>query len=90
MNDEIIQLLSDEADVATAHVHWANNTSDLERRKFWRNTFFALVAAHEREACAKVCEKRETSYQYATDPWALEHIMEAQYCAAAIRARSNK
>ena len=44
----------------------------------------------EREACAKVCEKRETSYQYATDPWALEHIMEAQYCATDIRARGKE
>ena len=52
--------------------------------------FAELVAAHEREACAKVCEKRETSYQYATDPWALEHIMEAQYCATDIRARGKE
>ena len=43
--------------------------------------------AHEREACAKVCEERADSYKYATDPWAHEHISEANTCAAAIRTR---
>ena len=41
--------------------------------------FAALVAAHEREACAKVCEQDEFQI-YET----------AERCAAAIRARSEK
>lgn len=45
--------------------------------------FYNLVAAHEREECAKVCE----SYQDALDP----HKWPNGYdCAAAIRARGEK
>ena len=40
--------------------------------------FAALVAAHEREACAKVCEETLWSNWFQSD------------CAAAIRARSEK
>ena len=40
---------------------------------------FDLVAAHEREACAKVCEQDEFQI-YET----------AERCAAAIRSRSNE
>ncbi len=41
--------------------------------------FAALVAAHEREACAKVCEDIDTEYEG-------EDVL-ATWCAAAIRAR---
>ena len=44
--------------------------------------FAALVAAHEREACAKVCEDIDTEYEG-------EDVL-ATWCAAAIRARSEK
>ena len=51
-------------------------TNPLER-------FAALVAAHEREECAKICE----SYQDAVD----RHKWPNGYeCAAAIRARREK
>ena len=60
-----------------------------QAERAWLERFAALVAAHEREACAKVCEKRADSYKYATDPWAHEHISEANSCAAAIRARGE-
>jgi hypothetical protein len=41
--------------------------------------FFQLVAAHEREECAKVCEELADQFHaHAAD------------CAAAIRARGNK
>ena len=43
--------------------------------------FAALVAAHEREACAKVCEELKQFY---------EHTVATQQCAAAIRSRSNE
>ena len=43
----------------------------------------ALVAAAEREACAQLCDIRETMFKgYKTDGL-------AALCAAAIRARSN-
>jgi hypothetical protein len=51
--------------------------------------FAKLVAQHEREACAKVCDNRVTAYQYATDVWAQEHINEARHLAKAIRARGQ-
>ena len=41
--------------------------------------FAALVAAHEREECAKVCEDIDTEYEG-------EDVL-ATWCAAAIRAR---
>ena len=55
--------------------------------------FAALVAAHEREACAKVCDdkiKSYTSKQYTTDPLGgYRERFAAEQCAAAIRARNN-
>ena len=53
------------------------SVSTLER-------FAALVAAAEREACAKVCEgfKQGNSATYIDDDW-------ADMCAAAIRARGK-
>ena len=47
------------------------NIKDLER-------FAALVAEHEREACAKVCDEREYANLYGV-----------RECAAAIRARNT-
>ena len=43
----------------------------------WVKRFAALVAAHEREACAKVCDDLIGTRAYAVQ------------CAAAIRARST-
>jgi hypothetical protein len=45
--------------------------------------FASLIAAHEREACAKVCEERQEVFQkYYTKGL-------AAMCAEAIRARGN-
>jgi len=63
-------------------------TSDLA----WLDSleqFAKLVAEKEREECAKMCDDRVTAYQYATDPWAREHIGEAKHLAETIRARGN-
>ena len=43
--------------------------------------FAALVAAHEREACAKLCEDIDTEYEG-------EDVL-ATWCATAIRARGQ-
>ena len=43
----------------------------------WVERFAALVAAHEREACAKVCEKAMIQMNYSEAPY--------KQCAAAIR-----
>ena len=42
--------------------------------------FAALVAAHEREACAKVCEELDKHFDY---------TIAARQCAAYIRARGE-
>jgi len=52
--------------------------------------FAKLVAEKEREECAKICDDRVIAYQYATDPWAQEHIDEAKHLAKTIRARGKK
>jgi hypothetical protein len=53
-----------------------------------------LVAAHEREECAKVCEEQMKAYmssQYTTDPLGgFRERFAAERCAAAIRARGEK
>jgi hypothetical protein len=49
---------------------------------FRLKAFEALVRADEREACAKVCDKRYMGDNNRED-------MEAKRCAAAIRARGN-
>jgi hypothetical protein len=48
--------------------------------------FAALVAAHEREQCAKVCEAQ---YAGLNSLWSYQ-IGAAKSCAAAIRARGGK
>jgi len=56
--------------------------------------FAALVAAHEREECANVCEEQMKAYmssQYTTDPLGgFRERFAAQQCAVAIRARGEK
>ena len=66
MNHEEIIRIAQEAGFNTAHDVWPN---EFER-------FAALVAAKEREACAKLCEK--------------DGLLWGQRYAAAIRARGMK
>ena len=55
--------------------------------------FANLVAAHEREACAKVCEEVESRAEELWDKFAYPEdqgmASGARQCAAAIRARGN-
>lgn len=66
---------------------WEICDTDLER-------FAALVAAHEREECTKVCEEQMKAYmssQYTTDPLGgFRERFAAERCADAIRARGEK
>ena len=48
----------------------------------WRDRFAELIAAHEREACAQVCD--EVVRDLYMDSDAFEEVLR---CAAAIRAR---
>jgi hypothetical protein len=54
---------------------WVCFTDEIEK-------FAALVAAAEREACAKVCDDIDTEYEG-------EDVL-ATWCAAAIRARGEQ
>lgn len=53
--------------------------------------FAALVAAHEREACAAVCEKLPETFKIAADEFGYQAEMPtAENYAAAIRARGEE
>ena len=75
-----------------------NSVYDMPEHCFER--FAALVAAAEREACAKVCEEKQTYSMPIPCPDGIEgccvaHVVPArrektgQECAAAIRARGE-
>ena len=81
--DEIIRMAREAGAIKGEHTvlnhTWFELTADqLER-------FAALVAAHEREACAKVCDGAVTKL-----PTLEAADWVAQQCAAAIRARKEK
>ena len=67
--DEIIRMARE---AGFAH-SWSEAAGEALER------FAALVAAAEREACAKVCDENERANLYGV-----------KECAAAIRARSNE
>ena len=62
---------------------WYITTETLER-------FAALVAAAEREACAKVCDEQGVGRKALEHYAALTYSGAAHDCAAAIRARGEK
>ena len=66
-----VVLVGSPAEIGLAHL----TIEDLER-------FAALVAAHEREACAKVCDVLAVHPEYASDI--------TKVAAQAIRARGEK
>ena len=66
-----------------ANRYASNQTGDsYDWQEIRDERFAALVAAAEREACAKVCEARYMGDNTRED-------MEARRCAAAIRSRSS-
>jgi hypothetical protein len=79
MNRDHINMLLNVAITASNTQVWTITQEQLER-------FAALVAAAEREACAKLCEeiarRNETENDY-------EFVIGNFECAAAIRARGN-
>ena len=68
--DDILRLAREAGGTLSSFDRWSMHTSDVVR-------FGGLVAAVEREACAKICDEEAT----------IEGI--AQRCADSIRARSN-
>lgn len=63
-----------------AYLDWHKNWNDDGRNRLEK--FAALVAAEEREACAKMCEYLDAEYEG-------EDVL-GTWCAAAIRARGNE
>jgi hypothetical protein len=57
------------------------------QRDYWLERFAELVAAHEREECAKVCE--EESNRWAVPVTSDDYRLMWAECATAIRARSK-
>jgi hypothetical protein len=71
---------------------WEYATDDRGFEPLWR--FAALVAAAEREACARVCEEEAADFEQMANgcsdgryDWKADGCMD---CAAAIRARGEK
>ena len=77
MTQEDIIRMAKRAGIAQYGLGWTCWEGQLER-------FAALVAAHEREACAKVCEPL-AGFVYSQNT-----LDTMKNCAAAIRARGNK
>ena len=78
--DDIIKLAS-AAGIAQHGLGFTCWEGQLER-------FAALVAAAEREACAKVCEYRAMALDYSGNQYVCDYA--ALDCARSIRARGNK
>lgn len=75
MNKRIKELAEQAGMTNTLGCFWQCGDHDLKR-------FADLVAAAEREACAKLCDDIDVEYQG-------EDVL-ATWCAAAIRARVDK
>ena len=75
MAQEDIVKMARKAGIAKYGLGWTCWEGQLE-------AFAALVAAAEREACAKVCEDIDTEYEG-------QDVL-ATWCAAAIRARGKQ
>ena len=77
--DDIIRMAKEAAEETGTLVPTEWNDPLLER-------FAALVAAAEREACAKVCEWEAAKLEQ----WPQRDALAVRTCAAAIRARGEK
>jgi acyl-CoA reductase-like NAD-dependent aldehyde dehydrogenase len=89
--EEIIRMALEACDQAPREdwnsTAWVFGDETLER-------FAALVAAHEREACAKLCEEVESRAEELWDKFAYPEdqgmASGARQCTTAIRARGEK
>ena len=76
--DDIIRMARGAGFTGGAFCRWNAYTDDLER-------FANLVAAHEREACARVCDEEQRYWKRSEG-----RRDGAESCAKAIRARGEK
>ncbi len=87
--DDIIRLAGEAGLWLDSEGHIAGGQLDSVPR------FAALVAEHERNACARVCQREAVAYDepshYSNDPKkGAGTYQTAMHCAAAIRARGQK
>jgi len=80
--DDIIRMARESEQYADKFCSGIGDTGQHHWFDAYNERFAALVAAHEREACAKVCEARNMGDNNREDA-------EAKRCAAAIRARGE-
>lgn len=77
--DDIIRMAREAGGYATNfNGRWMFYMADIER-------FAALIAAHEREECARVCEQ----YTDSCKSEVIDHEAHGYCCADAIRARTK-
>ena len=76
-DEQIIEMARQVAGMITIH---ANGEATYSFYEYQLKTFTNLVAQHEREACAKLCESESSNVA--------EHMF-GKECAAAIRARGQ-
>jgi len=77
--DDIIRLAQEAGLTLSSFCRWSAYSDDLER-------FAALVAAAEREACAKACEWEAAKLEQ----WPQRDVLTVRACAAAIRAGGSE
>ena len=97
MNTELIRRLADEAAKFSAVMALPTGESG---DNLFVEKFAELIAAEERDACAKVCEEKKSSYEErASRPEKLRNIkpevaliagMTCDFIADAIRTRGNE
>jgi adenylyl- and sulfurtransferase ThiI len=85
MNKEEIIKLAREVGLLPDNLHPAPQTHHMAQKQKNLETFAALVAAREREACAELCEEHIGEDLY--DMFG-KHL--AKQCAEAIRERSEQ
>jgi hypothetical protein len=95
--DEIIEMVR-EAGWSGIYTQWAEPTGEADWSPYKASltvpvtikqieAFAALVAAKEREACAKLCDDKHDTWRWDNEP---DLASGSRDCAAAIRARGEQ
>ena len=86
MDRELIIRLAREAGLKLFNEGWTSSDNGDAVAEESLERFAALVAAHEREECAKVCEERKIN----PAAWMIDKFYNqaVEHCAAAIRSRT--
>ena len=86
MRDELIRMAREAGFLGNGSPALDGFEEFLER---FFNLAFAAGAAHEREACAKVCDEKFDEFCESKDDWFNGFSNGSYECAAAIRARGS-